>query len=197
MTIGGEIGGASGRMTIEPLEDVCAATASVVLARLSGADVLPLMCWRRVFPGSPEQGSSARGFVRSLLRGHSLLDDIVVTASELFSNAMRHSRSGLPGGLVLMEIRQWRRGVALAVIDQGGPAEPVQRSVEQTAAALCDAGRGLATVAACANNQAPTWAGMRRRTIRATGRASSPERMPRASRKAGSPAASARASAAS
>jgi anti-sigma regulatory factor (Ser/Thr protein kinase) len=129
----------------------CAAAGSAALARSSCADVLPVMCWRRAFPGLPEQGTQARGLVRVLYGGHPLLDDIVLVASELFANAVRHSRSALPGGLVLMELRRWRRGVAVAVIDQGGPSEPVSRPVGETAEALCDGGRGLATVEAYAS----------------------------------------------
>jgi serine/threonine-protein kinase RsbW len=119
---------------------------SAALARPACADVLPVMCRRRVFPGAAEQGSQARGFVRSLLSGHPLLDDIVVVAAELFSNAVRHSRSALPGGLVLVEIRRWRRGVALTVVDQGGPSEPVMRPVDEGA----ESGRGLVVVDAYA-----------------------------------------------
>src|SRR5918999_3541810 len=90
------------------------------------ADALP-MCWRRAFPGTPEHGSQARGFVRSLLGDHPLLDDVLLVTAELFANAVRHSRSARPGGLVIVEIRRWRRGVAIAVVDQGGPGEPAPR----------------------------------------------------------------------
>jgi anti-sigma regulatory factor (Ser/Thr protein kinase) len=129
---------------------VGATVERAVLTRLACTDVLPVMCWRRAFPGVPEQGVQARGFVQTLLSGHSLLDDIVVVAAELFSNAVRHSRSALPGGLVVVEIRRWRRGVALAVVDQGGPGEPTPRPADETADPLCEGGRGLAVVAAYA-----------------------------------------------
>ena len=130
-----------------------------VLARLTCADALPMMCWRRAFPGTPEQGSQVRGFVRLLLSGHPLLDDIVVVTAELFANAVRHSRSALPDGVVKVEIRRWRRGVAVAVIDQGGPGEPALRSADDDADrldrldgldGLCEDGRGLAMVEAYA-----------------------------------------------
>jgi serine/threonine-protein kinase RsbW len=127
-----------------------ATVASVALDRLAGKDVLPVLCWRRTFPGTPEQGTHARGLVRAVLGGHPHLDDILLVASELFANAVRHTRSALPGGLVVMEIRRWRRGVAVAVVDQGGPSEPVLRPIDETADALCEYGRGLATVEAYA-----------------------------------------------
>jgi anti-sigma regulatory factor (Ser/Thr protein kinase) len=109
--------------------------------------VLPVMYWRRVFPGSSEQVRAARDFVRSLLADHSRGDDILLVSSELVSNASRHSTSGLPGGLVVLEIWSWRRWLALAVIDQGGPSEPV---VRQPIDPLSEGGRGLLTVDACA-----------------------------------------------
>ncbi|HEU5159285.1 MAG TPA: ATP-binding protein [Streptosporangiaceae bacterium] len=107
----------------------------------------PIMCRRRVFPGTSEQVRAARDFIRSLLADHSCADDILLVVSELVSNATRHSRSGLPGGLVVIEVRRWRRWLAVAVIDQGGPSEPVMRP---PADPLSEGGRGLPTVDACA-----------------------------------------------
>jgi hypothetical protein len=120
------------------------------MVRLACDDVLPVMSWRRAFPGDPKQGKRARDFARVLLVDHPRVADILAVIAELFANAVCHSASGSPGGLVVLELRRWRRGVAVAVIDQGGPTEPVVRTVDETLDALAEGGRGLLTVGAYA-----------------------------------------------
>lgn len=115
------------------------------------AQLVPEMCWRRSFPGLTRMAGEARGFTRWLLGGHPRLDDALVAVSELFANAARHTRSGLPGGLVVVEVRRCVQGVTVTVTDQGGPEEPVVRTFDESSGCLREGGRGLLTVAAYAS----------------------------------------------
>ncbi|MGH3397076.1 MAG: ATP-binding protein, partial [Streptosporangiaceae bacterium] len=86
-----------------------------------------LSSWARAFPGVPRQVSRARRFVSALLEGSPLRDDAVIVISELFTNALQHTDSGLPGGLVVVQVSRWRQGVRIAVTDQGSDRSPVIR----------------------------------------------------------------------
>ncbi|TDD95471.1 ATP-binding protein [Actinomadura rubrisoli] len=114
------------------------------------------MCWRRAFPGRPAEAGRAREFVQFLISGFSRADDVVLAAGEMTANALQHTRSGLPGGLFVVEVRAWRGGVALSVTDQGGTREPCPRPLAPPAdwddpLALAESGRGLLTIAALAS----------------------------------------------
>ncbi|GAB3677748.1 hypothetical protein GCM10027589_48000 [Actinocorallia lasiicapitis] len=106
------------------------------------------MCWRRAFPGLPAEARRAREFVGFLTEGFACVDDVLLAAAEMISNAVRHTRSGLPGGLFVVEVRRWRGGAALTVIDQGGPSEPRAKPLAESADefALFESGRGLLTI---------------------------------------------------
>jgi serine/threonine-protein kinase RsbW len=81
--------------------------------------------WARAFPGVPWQARAARRFVAQLLDGSPFRDDAVVVVSELFTNALLHTNSGKPGGLIIVQVTRWLLGVRVAVTDQGAAAEPV------------------------------------------------------------------------
>jgi serine/threonine-protein kinase RsbW len=83
--------------------------------------------WARAFPGTAAQVRGARRFVESLLDRSPFLDDAVTIVSELVTNAILHTRSGKPGGLVIVQVTRWRLGVRTAVTDQGSPDSPVIR----------------------------------------------------------------------
>ena len=87
-----------------------------------------LPSWARAFPGLPSQVGAARRFVSTLLEGSPLRDDAVVVVSELFTNALQHSDSGRPGGLVVVQVSRWLLGVRIAVTDQGSAQCPQIRS---------------------------------------------------------------------
>jgi anti-sigma regulatory factor (Ser/Thr protein kinase) len=87
------------------------------------------------------------------LAGHSALDDVVSVVAELVANAVRHTRSGLPGGVLVVEVRRWRGGVAVAVSDQGGLSEPCVGEAGE----MAESGRGLCAVQALASRWG--WAG--------------------------------------
>jgi anti-sigma regulatory factor (Ser/Thr protein kinase) len=110
------------------------------------------MCWRRAFPGRAEQAAAVRRFVSCLLTGSPYADDAVHVVAELTANAICHSRSGEPGGLLVVQVRRWRGGGSIAVTDQGGPTEPHLGDPDPYAGH----GLGLRLVAATA-----TWWGWR------------------------------------
>lgn len=92
-----------------------------------GRLLLALPSWARVFPGTAQHATAARRFVVGLLDGSPFRDDAVLVLSELFTNAILHSDSGKPGGLVVVQISRWRLGVRIAVTDQGSRNQPVIR----------------------------------------------------------------------
>jgi serine/threonine-protein kinase RsbW len=107
---------------------------------------LAVSSWARAFPGAPRQVRAARQFVASLLDGSPLRDDCVVAVSELFTNAVRHTASGRPGGLVVVQVSRWLLGVRVAVTDQGSPQPPVIRNLGPRRPPA-DSGNGLYLVA--------------------------------------------------
>jgi anti-sigma regulatory factor (Ser/Thr protein kinase) len=127
------------------------------MTTLTGANYLPspylpipadAMCWRRSFPGRPDHAHLVRQFTTILLGGCDVAEDVVQVLAELFANAVRHTHSGRPGGLVLLEIRRWNGGAAVSVTDQGGPDHPRPDRPDP----LAESGRGLHTVAAYATS---------------------------------------------
>ena len=60
----------------------------------------------RTFPGTAENCGRARSWVRSLLLAYpSIRDSVELVVSELFTNAIRHTASGEPGGAVRVTVR--------------------------------------------------------------------------------------------
>lgn len=80
---------------------------------------------RRVFRGETSQVPLVRDFIRRYLNGWpcpgAAVQDILLCATELTANAVRHSRSGLSGGQLAVQIvlrpGKW---VEVAVEDAGG-----------------------------------------------------------------------------
>lgn len=101
----------------------------------------------RVFHGVPEQAPGVRRWVRTLLAaGEADLDGAEVIVSEMFGNAVLHTRSGNQGGLVTVAVTA---GGTIHVHDQG-PAEPVQSGGlrPELPGRLREHGRGLVLVTA-------------------------------------------------
>ena len=95
----------------EALEGPAAAADARVLGRFT-------------IPGRGEQVRVARAFVAEVLGELAELDDGVLhnamlLASELVTNAIRHSRSGAAGGSVLLVILQASDGIGVEVTDSG------------------------------------------------------------------------------
>lgn len=100
--------------------------------------------WRRVFPGEPGQLGLLRQWLRSLLREHPALDDMMVVGTELGSNAIKHTFSGRAGRFAV-EVTRHRHYMRIAVSDDGAAGEP-----EKTGGPLAESGRGLTVVRALA-----------------------------------------------
>jgi serine/threonine-protein kinase RsbW len=126
--------------------------STVTMLAFSHHSLIPAdaMCWRRAFAGRPELAKAQRKFVDFLLAGCAKADEALFAANELFSNAVEHSDSRLPGGLIVVEVRRWREHAAVVVTDQGGPNEPQIRP--RIGGELSERGYGLRTIAATASS---------------------------------------------
>ena len=106
---------------------------------------LPLWWWRS-FPGEPSQVSQARSWIAGLLPACGPLDDLLVVASELATNAVAHTRSGQPGGLFTIDVT-WTPGTARVVVgDQGSTEVPASAAAPADQVACQESGRGLLLV---------------------------------------------------
>jgi anti-sigma regulatory factor (Ser/Thr protein kinase) len=74
----------------------------------------------RSFPGRPESVSAARAWVARFVPGSAAADDAALMTSELVTNAIVHSASGLPGGSVTVTVAAADGIARVDVIDQGG-----------------------------------------------------------------------------
>jgi serine/threonine-protein kinase RsbW len=98
----------------------------------------------QTFPGRTDQVRQARTFAARVLADCPVAADVVLICSELATNAILHSNSGVPGGHFTVRIQVQDGHFAwIEVEDQGGRWRREERSV--------DGGRGLAVVAALAN----------------------------------------------
>ncbi|MFS2295284.1 MAG: ATP-binding protein [Actinomadura sp.] len=104
--------------------------------------------WRRAFPGDLDQACAARRFTTALLAGCPELDEVLLAVDELVANALRHTKSGQPGGTFTVEIARWDGVVAICVGDEGGPSEPAVTDADDDA----ESGRGLRTVSLLASS---------------------------------------------
>ncbi|MEW2271785.1 ATP-binding protein [Streptomyces griseofuscus] len=76
--------------------------------------------WGLSCPGFPEEVSRARRWTRDILRGSPLADDAALIVSELSTNAIRHTASGLDSGIFHLAVAVSARIVAVSVTDDGG-----------------------------------------------------------------------------
>jgi len=96
--------------------------------------------WRQVFQGEERQLAVLRRWLASMLPDCPARDDVISVATELGSNALRHTASGR-SGLFAVEVTWHESVVRVAVADGGGPTEP--HVIEDPAA---EHGRGLLVV---------------------------------------------------
>jgi anti-sigma regulatory factor (Ser/Thr protein kinase) len=95
----------------------------------------------RTFAARPDHVAEARAFLGRMLHGCPMAYEAKVICSELFTNAIRHSRSALPGGKVTIRAEVCEHEYTwLEVEDQGGDWTDASRDDE--------GGRGLEVVAA-------------------------------------------------
>ena len=95
---------------------------------------------RQVFRGEERQLGVLRRWLASLLPPGPARDDVISVATELASNALRHTASGRDGWFAV-EITWYQSIIRVAVADGGGPAEP--HVIDDPAA---EHGRGLLLV---------------------------------------------------
>ena len=99
-------------------------------------------------PGQPQQVSAARKFVARTIGGyHPQADTALLLTSELVTNAVTHSRSGLPGGTVDVVVAARPAGLLISVTDDGSADQvPVLSSKPEA-----ENGNGLLLVASLAD----------------------------------------------
>jgi anti-sigma regulatory factor (Ser/Thr protein kinase) len=77
-----------------------------------------------VLPGAPRSVSEARALVRSELGASTLTEAAVLAMSELATNAITYSRSGLRGGTFGVTVQCVTDGVVIRVRDGGARTAP-------------------------------------------------------------------------
>lgn len=78
--------------------------------------------------GQPKQVAAARAFVgRTLSASHLKVDSDAATllTSEIVTNAIMHTKSGVPGGTVTIVVFAVPRGVLVEIIDDGSAGVPI------------------------------------------------------------------------
>ncbi len=79
-------------------------------------------------PGRPEQVATARAFVSRTLGAHQAgadNDAATLLTSEIVTNAIQHTKSGVEGGTVTIVVIGVPRGVLVEIIDDGSAGTPV------------------------------------------------------------------------
>jgi hypothetical protein len=101
--------------------------------------------WTRTFRGGdPAQIGVIRGWVRALVPD-ALAWPVALTATELATNALLHTRSGQPGGNIAVSVRTDPDGaIRLAVTDNGTPT-PTDAQADNQTGAHSDKTGGTAT----------------------------------------------------
>jgi serine/threonine-protein kinase RsbW len=101
--------------------------------------------FERSYPGTKDQVRQVRADLVPFVDGCPFADDFILMASELSTNAIVHSRSGLAGGSITLRAEVRPGDFAwLEVEDQGGPW--IDRKPDD------EHGRGLAMVASLAGD---------------------------------------------
>jgi len=79
-------------------------------------------------PGRPEQVGLARAFVAQTLGSKQIradADAATLLTSEIVTNAIQHTRSGVDGGTVTIVVIGVSRGVLVEIIDDGSAGSPI------------------------------------------------------------------------
>ncbi|MGH3245114.1 MAG: ATP-binding protein [Trebonia sp.] len=96
-------------------------------------------------PGRAAQVPRARAFIAAVLAARGLCEDVAcLLGSELVTNAVRHSDSRLPGGVVTVTVSAAPGEILVLVTDDGGATHPTVRQGQDLCA---EDGRGLLLVA--------------------------------------------------
>jgi anti-sigma regulatory factor (Ser/Thr protein kinase) len=79
-------------------------------------------------PGRPEQVATARAFVARTLSSHQVAADYdaaTLLTSEIVTNAIQHTKSGVDGGTVTIVVIGVPHGVLVEIIDDGSAGTPI------------------------------------------------------------------------
>ena len=71
------------------------------------------------YPGLPVAIPSVRRLVRDMLAASPRVDDIELIASELITNALKHTAAGSPGGVFTLTIHRGSNWASIEVTDAG------------------------------------------------------------------------------
>jgi len=80
--------------------------------------------WCRSFPGTSRQVGVVRRLIATYLDNRPEAETAQFIASELVTNALRHTRSGQADGTFRLTLDACDNLLAIAVTDQGGPPDP-------------------------------------------------------------------------
>ena len=120
------------------------------LVQPSDPEQVLLLAWtvvgRLTMPGSPEFVRNARRFTARTIGDHPRADDALLLISEVVTNAVAHSRSGLPGGKIVVTVSRLTDAVLISTADDGA-----EESLPRVAAAA-DRGHGLVLVDSLADH---------------------------------------------
>jgi serine/threonine-protein kinase RsbW len=95
----------------------------------------------RPFPGRHDQVAHARDFVKQVVGCSPVLDEAVLLASELCTNALQHTGSGI-GGSFEVTVYRGDGFLRVEVQDDGSETVPIVQSFEE----LAEYGQGLEIV---------------------------------------------------
>jgi serine/threonine-protein kinase RsbW len=123
-------------------------TASDAGGRAPGRDdQLSVAAW--LLAGRPEQVAGVRRWAQAVAAAWgAAAADTGLVVTELVTNAIRHTRSGWPGGTVMVAVAGGWDGVTVHVHDLGAVGGQVPRPRSARGDGLAESGRGLPIVAA-------------------------------------------------
>ena len=108
---------------------------------------LSVAAW--VLPGLAGQVPGVRRWAQAVAAAWgAAADQVGLVVTELVTNAIRHTRSGQPGGVVMVAVAGGWDGVTVHVHDLGASGGQVPRPRPAGGNRLADGGRGLPIVAA-------------------------------------------------
>lgn len=105
------------------------------------------------FPGHAAQISRVRARIGEIMNGLPIADDVLLAASELATNAVRHTESGTDGGEFVVAVQEFHDRIVLHVADMGGVLTTHLPPTVRPLASIPTwqtGGRGRALVTACA-----------------------------------------------
>src|SRR3984885_11108533 len=99
-----------------------------IAARGAAGNSRAMVLGSLTIPGRPEQVSLARAFVAQTLATNQTgadADAATLLTSEIVTNAIQHTKSGIDGGTVTIVVIGVLRGVLVEIIDDGSAGTPV------------------------------------------------------------------------